>query len=314
VGCIRKTKTGLNQIDFRDQHGRRYRKSFDRQKNAEKKLREIQGEVEDRSFIAPKGIPTFRAIGDDWLRSELVGHDTSSISSWNTHLTTHLFPLIGDLRIDRIDVRQIETGIRDVLATTLSAKTVNKVLTTGSAVFKMAVRHNKARANPFHAAERSKFETDEDAPISEVEVYTPDENRKLTANAAPGIARAFLTLVSRAGARASEALALRWPEIDLEAGAVTIRKAISRWKLPKALAGDKPQERFRLKGTKRRASVRTIPLTPETALELKRWKLACPPTKAGCSPRTTASPPGRTRCYTHGSTLLRRRRASASST
>jgi len=71
---------------------------------------------------------------------------------------------------------------------------------------------------------------------------------------------------------------MRWQDIDLDNGEVTIRKAVSRWKLPKSLAGEEPQARFRLKGTKRKASVRTIPLTPTTVLELKRWKLACPPT------------------------------------
>src|SRR5262249_14745570 len=80
---------------------------------------------------------------------------------------------------------------------------------------------------------------------------------------------------------ASEALALRCSDVDLEAKAVTIRRALSRWKLPKALAGDEPQERFRIKGTKRKSSVRTIPLTPETVMELKKWKLACSPTSEG---------------------------------
>jgi integrase len=119
-----------------------------------------------------------------------------------------------------------------------------------------------------------KWETDEDAPISEGDVSTPAETRMLVTAAAPGIVRAFLTFVARTGVRVSEALAPLWSDIDLEAMNVTIRKAVSRWKLPKALAGEEPQQRLRLKGTKRRASVRTIPLTPETVLELKKWKLA----------------------------------------
>ena len=80
----------------------------------------------------------------------------------------------------------------------------------------------------------------------------------------------------------SEALALRWSsDVDLDARTITIRKAVSRQKLPAALAGGKEQASYRLKGTKRKASVRVIPLTPETVLELKRWRLACPPTSEG---------------------------------
>jgi hypothetical protein len=50
-------------------------------------LRDIVGAGDDRTFIAPKQIPTFRTIGDEWLRAKLVGHDTSTISSWHTHLS-----------------------------------------------------------------------------------------------------------------------------------------------------------------------------------------------------------------------------------
>jgi integrase len=279
---IRKTKTGLYQIDFRDQHGRRFRKSFERYKDAEKKLREIKDEVDDRTFIAPCEIPSFRKIGSEWLKAQLSGHDPGTVAGWHTHLATHLYPLIGDRRLDRIDIQTVERDVRDaLLAKRLGPKTVNKILTTGSSVMGMAVRHRVAKTNPFAEANRAKLETDEDAPIDECAVYTPEETRKLTSAAEAGIARAFLILVPRTGARMSEALALRWSDLDLEAGTVIIRKAVSRRKLPAELAGDMAQERFRLKGTKRKASVRVIPLTPATVLELKKWKLACPTTPDG---------------------------------
>jgi integrase len=275
---IRKTKTGFYQIDFRDQNGRRHRESFERFRDAQKALRDIQDEVEERTFIAPKEIPTFKEVGEEWLRAQVAGRDPGTVAGWHTHLSTHLYPLIGEQRLDYIDIQMVERKVRDALGEKLGAKTVNKVLTTGSSVFKMAVRHHMAKVNPFREAERAKLETDEDAPVTEADIYTPEETRKLALAAEAGIARAFLMLAPRTGARMSELLGLRWPDIDLEQGEVTIRKAVSRWKLPKALAGDEPQARFRLKGTKRKASVRTIPLTPATVLELKRWKLACPPT------------------------------------
>lgn len=280
---IRKTKTGLYQIDFRDQHGRRFRKSFERFKDAERALREIRDQVDERSFVPPREIPTFRAVADEWLRAQVKGHDPSTVGGWHTHLNAHLYPLIGDRRLDRIDVHVVERDVRDKLLAKdgIGPKTTNKILTTGSSVMKMAVRHRRAKMNPFAAAERAKLETDEDAPVGDADVYTPEETRLLAAGAQPGIARAFVTLVSRTGARMSEALALRWDEVDLDARTTTIRKAVSRQKLPAELADGAVQASFRLKGTKRKASVRVIPLTPQTVLELKRWRLACPPTSEG---------------------------------
>ncbi len=136
-------------------------------------LREIKTEVDDKNFVAPKKIPTFRKAGDEWLKSKLKGHDVSTVSNWHTHLTAHLYPTIGDRRLDWIDVRVVECEVRDVLAKTLSVKTVNKVLTTGASVFKMAMRHRLAKTNPFRDAERLKLEVGEDSPISEDDVYTP---------------------------------------------------------------------------------------------------------------------------------------------
>ena len=200
---IRKTKSGLYQIDFRDQHGRRFRKSFERHKDAERALREIQDQVEDRSFVPPREIPTFRVVGDEWLRAQVKGHDPSTVAGWHTHLHTHLYPLIGDRRLDRIALRTVERDVRDALLAkdALGPRTVNKILTTGYSVMRTAVRHHRARMNPFAEAERAKFETDEDEPIGDADVYEPEHTRKLAAAAEPGIARAFLTLVSRTGAR-----------------------------------------------------------------------------------------------------------------
>jgi len=54
---------------------------------------------------------------------------------------------LGDLRLDRIDVVLIEK-LRDKLHAKLSAKSVNAVLTTAAAIFKLAVRRKLATGNP----------------------------------------------------------------------------------------------------------------------------------------------------------------------
>jgi integrase len=78
-----------------------------------------------------------------------------------------------------------------------------------------------------------------------------------------GIARtAALT-----GLRASELRGLRWRDVDLKAGELTVRQRADYW--------------LKIGPPKSASSRRTIPLDPAVLMPaLKTWKMACPPTEA----------------------------------
>jgi len=72
------------------------------------------------------------------------------------HLDNHILPKLGDVRLDRIDVRAVEK-LRDDLRVSLKPQTINKVLTTLAAVFKFAMRRKLWRENPAAVAERARL-------------------------------------------------------------------------------------------------------------------------------------------------------------
>ena len=132
-------------FSFRDRQGHRhFRKGFETKKEAEAARHQLELELRENTYIAPKDIPTFGQVADDWLSSK-SNHRPSSQAQWKVHID-HLFYAglsfnLHATKIDQLDPRAIEK-IRDELRQlrNLSPRTVNKILTTAAAIFKRAMR------------------------------------------------------------------------------------------------------------------------------------------------------------------------------
>lgn len=285
MACIRKIVEGKYRVDYRDQHGRRLRKFFDTRKEADSFLTDVKRKLETGTFVSPRDVPTFATMAREWLEAKRANnYAAATLETWGIHLDNHLLLPdhgIGTLRLDRIDASVMERFARGRKEAGLAPQTVNKLLTTATAVFKYAVRHRRAVVNPAALAERLKVGAPElrdgqegdrtGAEVRNGEVLTPEELKRLLGAARPGFDRTFLSTVALTGIRHGEALALMWPDIDLEAGKMTVRRNLT-W--AKAEKTERRQHRFN--PPKTRSGRRTIELPPELAHALKVWKLQCP--------------------------------------
>jgi hypothetical protein len=141
-GHIQKTG-GRWRIDYRDGRGRRHRATFDTRKEADNALTDIKSRIGKGEYVASKFLPKFRELAEDWFRSK-GDRRPGTVGNWRAQIDLHLNPKLGDLRLDRIDVALIEK-LRDELRAKLSAKSVNALLTTAAAIFKLAVRGARLR-------------------------------------------------------------------------------------------------------------------------------------------------------------------------
>ena len=286
MACIRKIEEGKYRVDYRDDRGDRFRKFFTTRKEAESFLSDVRTKMDKGMFVSPKDVPTFTAVARDWLEGKKAGnYRPSTLQSWRTHLDNHLLHEehgIGHLRLNKIDVGVIERFAQERRAADVSPQTVNKILTTATAVFRYAVRHKKSATNPAADAERLKagaeeLQDGEDAErtgveVQEDEVLSPDELNQLLQNADAGFYRTLFQTAALTGARHDELLALTWSDFDFEAGKLTIRRSLS-W--AKVNRDDATEAKFFPPKTK--AGRRTIDLPPELLHVLKVWKLQCPP-------------------------------------
>ena len=238
--------------------------------------------------------PTFRDVAEDWFRSKRNCR-TSTLAAWRVHLDVHLLPELGDRLINQIDVATIER-LRDKLAEPepfsgarpLAPQTVNKVLTTATAVFKLAVRRRCITHNPALDAERLRRAVPDMTPgsmlderhsegeaVREEDVLSTDEVRRLLAEAEPGYYRTLFLTATLTGARSGELLGLSWDDIDLGAGKISIRRSLSWAKV----RGDFGEPSFRFNPPKTAAGYRTLPAPPELVAALRSWKITCPPSE-----------------------------------
>jgi integrase len=284
---ITKLPSGRYQIDFRDVNRVRHRESFDTMKEAREKLDERRTAVRKRDYVPPEKVPTIEQAARTWLEGKKVSESRhggpikeSSIEFWHNHIDRFIVPTLGAYRMDCVDTTLIEKQ-RDVWkGMDLTAPSINKVLTTLSAIFAKQLALRNIRFNPVTFAERMARGSNEVGEGDEVdvealevrpeEVYSPDQVLKLIQFAEPGFAQAILTTFSLTGVRHGEGLALMWRDIDFEKSEITIRRNWSGFYRDGEPVFFTP---------KTKSSIRRFRIPAELCLALKKWKLQCPPSK-----------------------------------
>src|SRR5512143_2397386 len=116
----------------------------------------------------------------------------------------------------------------------------------------------------------------------------------MIAHAEAGLYQTLLLTTVLTGARVGEVTALRWADVDLTAGKLTIRRSVSR-----AKARDQKESEPKCYKPKTSAGVRTLPMLPELTAALKRWKLQSPPNPSGLLFATADGNPKHRSTITH---------------
>lgn len=266
--AIRKTKAGSWEVDFRDLQKNRIQKTFQKHRDAVAFHDEVKTKIRSGEYVPP--IPkTFREVSEEWIKKK-SDRRRSTVVHWRNHIDCHLNPKLGDMRLDKIDVELIEK-FSDEWSEKLSPKSVNKILTTATAIFKLAMKYRYVRENPAAEADRKKATTTEDnangGQVRSDQVYNMGEVKRLIENAEQGLQRAMIMTVCLTGVRHGELLAIRWGDLDLKEG----KKLTVRQNLADGDGGPI------FNPPKTRSGYREIPLPEELVSELKRWKLQCPP-------------------------------------
>jgi integrase len=274
--AIKKTSAGTYCVDFRDQNGKRLRKTFDRLEDARAYSKQTAGDVSKGEFVAPSDT-TVKEMAAAWYqRKEEPGtYRDGTLHNWKIHIDKDIVPALGSIRIQACTVQHIEIAAA-AWAKAASTKEANKILTTLSAIFKLAQRYGplQGKGNAAELAERLKVsnEENEDDEVLPEEVYTEGELRKLIAATEQGSFDRVLVMVpTLTGMRIGEVLGLTWPAIDLKAGTINVRLNLVKAR--------QQEGGLELKAPKSKKSRRTLDIPRELVHELKLWKLKCPPSE-----------------------------------
>ncbi len=215
----------------------------------------------------PKEVPKLRDFVATYMEiSSLVNKDSWLVAK-ELLLRVHILPALGDKRLDEIDYAMIEDfkialskknalrcGYRNTtnpaLAAkprTLSKKTINNCLT----VLRRALVIAKKRGIIAAVPEFEWFRI----PLPKFDFLTFEEADRLIA-AAESEEQTMIIVALRTGLRYGELAALRWEDVDLVAGRVTVRQRLYRGKF----------------GTPKGGRPREVPLSEDARAALKRHR------------------------------------------
>lgn len=131
-----------------------------------------------------------------------------------------LVPAIGGSRLDELSGHALQGLVNRMHGEGCSRKTVKNSLSVLSSMMRLA----RARGFPCALLDRATIKLPPVGVDIERRHFTMDEMAKIV-GAAPWPSKALFALLSLAGLRAGEALALRWSDIDTAAGVITIKHA-----------------------------------------------------------------------------------------
>jgi integrase len=192
-----------------------------------------------------------------------------TLAGYDAKVNDYIIPLLGHHRLDKLQPEHIEDAwdwLRENGNPTkaepdpLSPNTIHQTHRILSRALKVAVQRKKLRTNPAGAdsMDAPSRQEHEIVPMSEAEVDAVLDTCRGQWNAARwNVALAI-------GLRQGEALGLRWEDVDLDAGTVTIRQTLMRLTGQGIVFGTPKSEKSR----------RTIVVPPSLLAGLKAHRIA----------------------------------------
>ncbi|HET9394184.1 MAG TPA: site-specific integrase [Candidatus Rubrimentiphilum sp.] len=184
-----------------------------------------QGVIPDRKLTVEQYL-------SDWLKSlEAPGSKVKAhaLYAYKNHVNRHIVPAIGKIQLRALRWNDIETAKSKWESTkcetkkgTLSQRTVRHIYMTLNAALNRAKKQRMIASNPCEFV---------DAPAVEQKEMTaldiPAATKLIRAFADSPIGAAIVTAIGT-GLRRGELLALRWADVDLGTGTLTVNQALER--------------------------------------------------------------------------------------
>jgi integrase len=196
-------------------------------------LDEVKGDVRTGTYVAPSK-QTVGEFLDEWLVTVRPTLRPATHFSYGRNLRLHVLPRIGDVVLQHLDAGQLNRLYAELLVpgvnrtrpdTGLSRRSVAYIATILKRALRDAVRWGRLMRNPADMADPPKAGS---GARREMKTWTGDQVRDFLRRSEferDRDATLWRVLVST-GMRRGEALGLRWSDLDLSAGTVTVRQTV----------------------------------------------------------------------------------------
>lgn len=210
--------------------------------------------AETETVAEPQVEPDFHTFASDWFaRRELEGLKPRTLEYLRWALSDHLLPHLHKHKLSEITPQAIDHySAAKVTEGRLSNSSINKTITVLASVLALGVEYGHIPSNPA-VGRRRKLPTTQVSRAylepAQVEILLVGAAELDAADhAGRRYRRPLLATLAFAGLRVGELLALRWQDIDLSKGTISVREA------------------------KTAAGVRSVDIQPELREDLILWK------------------------------------------
>jgi integrase len=214
-----------------DHSGRRRQKwhgSFRTRREAEVARAKLVDELHSGTYVSPTRTTLSEWAIDSWLPMMASRIKPSTLHSYRRNLEIHVLPVLGGKPLQQITPVMLNTLYANLASPTaerneLSAKTISYIHTIVHKALSDAVDVEVLQRNP---AERAKPPRPNGRATSGINSWTPDELATFLAAVAEERLSAIWRLTAMTGMRRGEILGLRWSDIDLATGRLSVRHAV----------------------------------------------------------------------------------------
>ena len=218
-GGVKVGYRGSYWVDTAEGPKRRYITGETREDVAEKLAKAISDRADGLVFDA--GSTTTGQYLTRWLSDSVHGTvQGSTYRSYGRVVDGHLVPGVGRVKLAKLRPDHIRRLYRSMLDAGKATRTVQYAHTLLKRALAQAVMDGLIPRNAAEAVRPPKLKRDEIQPLN------ADQVRALL-DASDERSCALYTVAVRTGMRPGEILALRWSDVDLEAGTVQINRALS---------------------------------------------------------------------------------------
>jgi integrase len=218
---------------------------------AERELGKRLDRVEREHWRKPDR-ETFAAFAGRFRDDYLPGRNLkpSTVLDYESTLRLHLEPFFGDFELARLEPSHIDAYVAAKRGM-LSSKTITNHLGLLRVMFKVALRWRLVSHNPLDLVDRPRIEQQEMNILTETEIARLlTAHGELEADATEGdrawwrLSRRLTTVALGTALRRGELLALRWRDVRLLEGLLTVRESLvrGRFQTPKSRSSRRTME------------------------------------------------------------------------
>ena len=234
------------------------------------KLRAVTSDI-DKGVFAPISPETVKTALLNFLDAKVASNEWNmkTAAVHRDNIKKHLIPALGDIQVSRLTSQDVQDFVNSQVKDGIAPITIRKRLEPLQGVIREWLETGKMYRNPMKPLHLPRVEK------KEIRFLTLEEQHKLLSCLPDNTNGRAIRFMLSLGLRVSEVCGLRWCDVDLQRGTLTVRQSAQY--VPKAdedrKKGERKAELF-VHGTKTNAGLRTIPVLPAVKVILEEQRQA----------------------------------------